>query len=149
MVRFALALMVPLVSGISEAVADYRITEDFGGVLESYKVKYAALRASGERVIIDGVCNSACTLVLGIVPLGRICVTPRASLGFHMPFYDLAATEGIVVPSYEGAADLMEHYPKALREWLSRHGGLTSETKKLKSGPDLWAIVNPCPQKSF
>ncbi len=38
-----------------------------------------------ERVIIDGICNSACTLVLGIVPLNRICVTPRASLGFHRP----------------------------------------------------------------
>ena len=35
-----------------------------------------------------GICNSACTLVLGIVPLNRICATPRASLGFHQAYYD-------------------------------------------------------------
>jgi hypothetical protein len=149
MVRLTLALLIPLVLGISEAAADYRITEDYGGVLESYKAKYAAIRARGERVIIDGVCNSACTLVLGIVPLSRVCVTPRASLGFHMPFYDLAATDGIVVPSYEGAADLLRHYPEALRKWLSLRGGLTADTKNIKSGPELWAIVNPCPKNSF
>jgi hypothetical protein len=65
------------------ALADYRIRKDYGGFIHQYKLKYATIRDRGERVIIDGVCNSACTLVLGIVPLNRICVTPRASLGFH------------------------------------------------------------------
>ena len=52
----------------SPAGADYRITRDHGGVVEDYKAKYTKIRARGERVIIDGVCNSACTLLLGIVP---------------------------------------------------------------------------------
>ena len=38
---------------------------------------------SGERVVIDGPCLSACTLVLSTVPSNRICVTRRAVLGFH------------------------------------------------------------------
>ena len=40
---------------------------------------------SGEKVIIDGPCLSACTLVLSTVPSNRICVTKRAVLGFHAP----------------------------------------------------------------
>ena len=54
------------------AFADLRVTRDFGGFVEEYKAKYAKARDRGERVIIDGICNSACTLVLGIVPLNRI-----------------------------------------------------------------------------
>ena len=67
----------------SPAFADLRVTRDFGGFVEEYKTKYTKLRDRKERVIIDGICNSACTLVLGIVPLNRICATPRASMGFH------------------------------------------------------------------
>jgi len=129
------------------AAADYRITRDYGGSIDQYKAKYAAIRDRGERVIIDGLCNSACTLVLGIVPLNRICVTPRASLGFHMAYYDLAATEGVKVLSYQGTQELMAHYPDNLKGWLSSQGGLSSEMKRLKNGPVLWGIVNPCPEE--
>jgi len=86
-------------------------------------------------------------LVLGIVPLNRICVTPRASLGFHMAYYDLAATEGVKVLSYQGTQELMAHYPDNLKGWLSSQGGLSSDTKRLKNGPVLWGIVNPCPEE--
>ena len=86
--RLAFALLVPFAFWGSCASADYRITRDHGGLVDQYKVKYASIRDRGERVVIDGICNSACTLVLGIVPLNRICVTPRASLGFHMAYFD-------------------------------------------------------------
>jgi hypothetical protein len=36
-----------------------------------------------------------------------------------------------------------------VKEWLSRHGGLTADTKTVKSGPELWAIVDPCPEEFF
>jgi hypothetical protein len=149
MVRLALALLVSAAICDSGAAADYRITRDYGGLVEQYKIKYAAIRNHGDRVIIDGICNSACTLVLGIVPVNRICVTSRASLGFHMPYYDVAATDGIIVPSYEGAADLMSYYPQAVKDWLKRHGGLTSEIKAIKNGPELLDIVDPCPETLF
>jgi hypothetical protein len=74
------------------ARADLHITRDHGGYVEEYKTKYARIRDHKERVIIDGICNSACTLVFGIVPLNMICVTPRASLGFHQAYYDKAFT---------------------------------------------------------
>jgi hypothetical protein len=131
------------------AAADYRITQDYGGPIERYKAKYAAIRDRGERVIIDGACNSACTLLLGIVPLNRVCVTPRASLGFHMPYYDMAATDGVKVVSYAGTGDFLSYYPEGLKDWLNRHGGLTPDLKRIKNGPELWAIVDPCPEEFF
>ncbi|HWW78073.1 MAG TPA: hypothetical protein VNY82_00660 [Steroidobacteraceae bacterium] len=131
------------------ALADYRIRNDYGGFIHKYKLKYAAIRDSGKRVIIDGVCNSACTLVLGIVPLNRVCVTPRASLGFHTAYFDKTYTAGIKVTSYWDTADMLAYYPETVKEWIDRHGGLTPDVKTVKNGPELWAIVDPCPEEVF
>jgi hypothetical protein len=150
MQRFVvLLLLLAAALWVSSARADYRITRDHGGLVDEYKAKYAAIRDRGERVIIDGICNSACTLVLGIVPLNRVCVTPRASLGVHQAYYDKATTFGVKVTSYAGTADLMSYYPDPLKEWISRHGGLTTDMKKIKNGPELWAIIDPCPEEFF
>lgn len=143
----ALLFGLSVALGCPPAVADYRITDDHGGYLEQYKARYAAIRDRGERVIIDGVCNSACTVVLGIVPLQRICATPRASLGFHLAYYDTAATFGVRVTSYAGTEDLVSHYPETVKDWIDRNGGLTNEMKRVRSGPALWAIVDPCPEE--
>jgi len=148
--RLALTLLlVPLALWSSGAGADYRITRDHGGVVDEYKARYASIRDRRERVIIDGICNSACTLVLGIVPLSRICVTPRASLGFHMAYYDKSTTFGVKVTSYAGTADLMSYYPETVKDWIGRHGGLTADMKKVRNGPELWAIIDPCPEEFF
>ena len=131
----------------TSAHADLRITRDHGGYVEQYKEKYQRIRKSGERVIIDGICNSACTLVFGIVPMNKVCVTPRASLGFHLAYYDKAFTFGMKVTSHEGTSDLMSYYPKPVKEWISRNGGLTTDMKKVKNGNELWKIVDPCPDE--
>ena len=142
--RLAFLVLVALVASTT-ARADYRITRDHGGLVDEYKAKYAEIRDRGERVVIDGICNSACTLVLGIVPLNRVCVTPRASLGFHQAYYDKSLTFGVKVTSYAGTADLMSYYPETVKSWIARQGGLSTDMKKVKNGPELWAIVDPCP----
>ena len=143
MLRLASCLLAFIIA--TPAVADLRITRDFGGYVEEYKARYERIRENGERVIIDGICNSACTLVLGIVPLQRICVTPRASLGFHQAYFDKRWTAGVKVTSIAGTAELMSVYPNPVKEWISRQGELTPDMKKLRNGVDLWMIVNPCP----
>jgi hypothetical protein len=143
---FVVALLLPVLM-IAPARADLRITRDHGGYVEEYKAKYERIRQNGERVIIDGICNSACTLVLGIVPNNRICVTPRASLGFHQAYYDKAFTFGIRITSDEGTSDLMAYYPASVKDWIRRNGGLTPEMKKIKNGAELWKIADPCPQE--
>src|SRR5215813_14680721 len=127
-----LALMAPALA--TPAAADTRITRDHGGLVDEYKAKYARVKAKGERVIIDGICNSACTLLLGMVPLNRVCVTPRASLGFHQAYYDKSWTAGVRVTSVSGTAELMSVYPKSVKDWIAQHGGLKPEMKHLKNG---------------
>jgi hypothetical protein len=142
---FVLFLLPLLVA--TPARADLRITSDHGGYVSEYKAKYERIRDRHERVIIDGVCNSACTLVFGIVPLNRVCVTPRAILGFHEAYYDKAFTFGIKVTSAEGTSDLMSYYPQPVKDWIRRNGGLSNEMKKIKNGVELWKIVDPCPEE--
>lgn len=141
--RIVCLILLLLFSG--PAFADLRIARDYGGYVEEYKAKYARVRDKGERVVIDGICNSACTLVLGMVPLNRICVTPRASLGFHQAYYDKRWTAGLRVTSIAGTDELMSVYPPAVRAWIKRNGGLTANMKRVFNGMDMWAIVDPCP----
>jgi hypothetical protein len=139
-------VLLPFVATTS-ARAELHITSDHGGYVEEYKAKYKRVREKGERVIIDGVCNSACTLVFGIVPMNRICVTPRASLGFHEAYYDKTFTFGIKVTSAAGTSELMSYYPDTVKDWIRRNGGLTTDMKKIKNGAELWKIVDPCPDE--
>ena len=140
------ALLCILLLPVS-ARADVRITRDFGGHVDQYKKRYTAIRDSGERVIIDGICNSACTLVLGIVPLSKICVTPRAAMGFHQAYYDKRYTAGLYVQSYAGTDELMSYYPDTLKGWIEQQGGLARQMKTIRNGVDLWAIIDPCPDE--
>ena len=129
------------------AQAELRIARDFGGFVEEYKGKYTKVRDRKERVIIDGICNSACTLVLGIVPLNRICVTPRASLGFHQAYYDKRWTAGLRVTSVAGTDELMSYYPSPVKAWIAKKGGLTAQMKRVFNGTELWGLIDPCPDE--
>src|SRR5215475_7846008 len=60
-----------------------RLHNDPGGLITAYRDRFKQARDNGERVVIDGMCISACTLAVGIVPRGRVCVTPQAVLGFQ------------------------------------------------------------------
>jgi hypothetical protein len=133
----ALALSV-----MTDASATMRIGDDVGGRIGAYVDQYMAARNSGERVVIDGVCLSACTLVLGIVPRNRICVTRRATLGFHAAW--MPGPEGRPVPSAVGTQALWEIYPTHVRRWIKARGGLSSKMKFLR-GRELMAMYPECP----
>ena len=128
-----------LVLGLAPAAATVRIADDTGGQIGAYLAKYRALKASGERVEIDGTCASACTMLLGIIPRNRICVTPRASLAFHSA-WDM---EGDKVVTSEGNRILWSTYPESLRRWIKSHGGLHSRVIILH-GPELAAMFPSC-----
>src|SRR5436305_13828791 len=96
----SLALLSRSVLVATPARADLHVTRDHGGYVEEYKAKYKRIRDKGERGIIDGICNSACTLVFGIVPLNKTSVTPQSSVGFHLAYYDTAFPFGIEFTRY-------------------------------------------------
>src|SRR5499426_4532932 len=121
--RLALLLGAALAASVAtSASAAVRIRGDSGGQIGPYLEKMAVLRGSGERVIIDGPCLSACTMVLGVIPRDRICVTPRARLGFHAAWNP--GGDGAPIVSRGGTQLLMEVYPQHVRQWINRRGGL-------------------------
>lgn len=133
------ALMSVSLAGTADATM--RITSDPGGRIVTYVRKYAALRDSGERVIIDGMCASACTIVLGALPRERICVTPRARLGFHAAWEFGQAGRPVTNPT--ATRMLLSMYPAPVRSWIRRRGGLRSRMIYL-SGRELAAMYPRC-----
>ena len=136
----ASAVMSVLLSSL--ASAEVRIVGDPGGEVSTYVQKYEQIRDSGERVVIDGPCLSACTLLTGIIPRDRICVTERAMLGFHAAsYYDDVSR--MLVPTRAGSRLVMKLYPPEIRSWIERHGGLTPHLIALRGGA-LDALFQTC-----
>src|SRR6186997_1709839 len=137
------AVVVPAISAFAAtpSSATMRISDDAGGRIGAYVDQYSNVRNSGERVVIDGVCLSACTLVLGIVPRNRICVTRRAMLGFHAAW--MPGPQGRPVPSAVGTQALWDMYPTHVRRWINARGGLTSKMMFLR-GSELTAMYAEC-----
>jgi hypothetical protein len=136
----ALAVWIALADS-SGAGAALRITDDHGGNIGAYWLRFSAVRDSNEPVIIDGICASACTLVLGIVPSRRICVTRNAVLGFHAAWRP--GFLGLPVINGPATRTLLSFYPPAIRQWIARNGGLTDKMLYL-SGSDLLALYREC-----
>jgi hypothetical protein len=141
MKRAVLAGAVATALTMSSAQAAVVIKSDPGGQIGPYLENLAVLRGSGQKVVIDGPCLSACTMVLGVIPHERICVTPRARLGFHAAWHP--AEDGHPIPSREATALLMSIYPEHVRSWISRRGGLSPRMKYL-SGRELAAMYHTC-----
>jgi hypothetical protein len=121
--------------------AQIRITDDPGGLIDNHIRAFQQVRDAGHEVVIDGTCNSACTLALGIIPRERLCATRRARLGFHASW--AYAPDGSRVRSESGTAQLMSIYPPHVRQWIARRGGLTTRMMVL-SGRELSSMVRAC-----
>ena len=132
---------VLLFAALEASHATVRIADDRGGRIGTYVNKFQRLRSSGESVIIDGLCASACTIVLGAVPRDKICVTSRATLGFHAA-YDFG-TNGRTFTDPEATLMLYSMYPMPVRRWIAARGGLTPQMIFLR-GKVLQAMYRPC-----
>ncbi|HKU05251.1 MAG TPA: hypothetical protein VJR30_04215 [Bradyrhizobium sp.] len=139
-VRIIVAALA-LSAGIASSHAEVRIISSPGGQVGPFIELFDKVRESGERVVIDGPCLSACTLVLMMVPSDRICVTRRAVLGFHAA--RSMDQRGRLYAEPEASRSVQEAYPEPIRNWISRRGGLTSRMLLLR-GRELAAIYPRC-----
>jgi hypothetical protein len=130
------ALVAPSVAAVAVIIKD-----DHGGNIGEYWSRFTAIRDAKQRVIIDGICSSACTMVLGIVPRDRICVTRNAKLGFHAAWRP--GFLGLKTVNDPATQTLWNLYPTSIRQWISRNGGLGGDTIYL-SGSELLALYPEC-----
>ena len=133
-------LIVIWLMGMSPALAE-RISDDAGGLITTYVQKFNGVRDSRERIVVDGQCLSACTLVLALVPRDRICVTPNAVFGFHSAWsYDAQGGEAV---NREATQTLWNMYPARIRQWIRANGGLHQRLIYLR-GRQLAAMYPSC-----
>jgi hypothetical protein len=112
--------------------------DEYGGVIQEHVRRFQTIAASGDDVEIRGVCNSACTLIVGIVPADRICFGEHASLGFHSS-RDAESNE----PTAKTNRWMVMQYPQDIRDWIMAKGGIEKFTIyamwKL-TAEDLWSM---------
>lgn len=136
----SVTLIVILLLGVSPAVAE-RINNDTGGLIDTYVQRFTRTRDSGDRIVVDGQCLSACTVVLALVPRDRICVTPNAVFGFHSAWsYDEQGGEAL---NQEATRSLWNMYPARIRQWIRANGGLHQKLIYLR-GRQLAALYPAC-----
>jgi hypothetical protein len=139
----ALLLIVAAAAALTASTAGAMIVikADRGGLITDYAERFLSARATGEQVVIDGACLSACTLEVGMLPRDKICATHNAVLGFHAAWRP--TKNGGKVSSLPASQAMMDVYPADLRTWIARRGGLTTKMIYLQ-GRELAAIVPPC-----
>ena len=100
---------------LTSAKADIVVTdEDPGGVVGTYEMWWKRIAESGDKVVIDGECVSACTYLMNLVPNDRVCMTERGSFGIHMARLLDEDTGNAAL------TDRMEtlYYPLWFRDWI-------------------------------
>ena len=132
-----------LFAGAHASSATVRIAWDRGGRIGTYLDRYDAIPTSGETVIIDGLCLSACTMVLGAVPHDHICVTSHASMGFHAAYNP--GLKGRSVTNLEATQLLYSHTRGGLKsQMIFLHGKEIDEyvPPLLSQCPGVFAALN-------
>jgi hypothetical protein len=80
-------------------------------------------------------------MVLSALPREKICVTSRATLGFHAAWNYGANGRAFIDP--EATLMLYSTYPTPVRRWIARRGGLSPHTIFL-SGKQLQVMYRSC-----
>ena len=129
---YLLAFLAPLSFAVTAVRAEtIDVSDNHGGRVADYAARWAGLAARGVNVRIVGPCQSACTVLLGHIPRGQICVTPAASFGFHLGTKPNAT------------AMMWAAYQSDIRGWIEQHGGLTAQFIWM-SAPDTYRYFKKC-----
>jgi len=131
----ALLIVILALTASAARAEEAEINGDYGGFLALYQAKWSKLAEQGGSVRIAGPCVSACTALVGYLPRENICVTPNASLGFHL------AIPAFVTP------DLWKDYPPDIQTWITQNGGLSYRLLWLQA-PDIYKFFHKCDRKA-
>lgn len=149
----AIALTLPL--SVASAAAAYRgltdehmsgyiggnrvvtIENGIGGHVQGMIAMLVKIIDRDRRVVIDGPCRSACTLLTSL-GTSRVCVTPRAELWFHQA----SLLSGKRSKFWSNA--MLKLYPPRIRSYVSGRGGLSRKWIVLKGRSLARAFPSPC-----
>ena len=129
--RSFLSMVAVLFAASAARAETIDVDDSHGGRVADYDARWSGLAARSVNVRIIGPCQSACTVLLGHIPRGRICVTPEASFGFHLAKKESAT------------ATLWRSYPGDIRQWINQHGGLNVGFIWMRA-PDTYRHFKKC-----
>jgi hypothetical protein len=144
--RAALIALLLLASAASSASAATKvikndrgggvtIDDDRGGVIINYIDRFKLEEKRGTKFKIVGRCESACTMITGIIPRDRVCVSKKATLGFHSGYFAIPTIFGIFPwHSKNATIVLWSYYPadvQAALLALKWNGGLGQKQRKM------------------
>ena len=101
------------ISGVQNEI---HIGKDYGGNVLEYIEKYSEWREGDMKVRVDGLCISACTLMLGLLPKKNVCADDTAHFGFHSARY---ATGEF---AWEATRLIWNTYPEKVKKMLIDKG---------------------------
>lgn len=117
-----------------------------GGEVEKFQAAARAVRAGARRlVVIDGPCISACAVFADMARM-RVCITRRASFGFHkatvMGMYQ--RNDG----SYSMRRLAREDPPHSrdIANWVYRNGGFPARGVRTMNARQASAFFRRCPR---
>jgi len=112
MLRATLLALV-LFAAPASAGGTLRVSGDWGGEVDQRVARIAQMERDGTRVVVSGVCASACTLYL---KLPTTCLTAGARLGFHGPQTDQGFMPLDTFTRYQSL--MAAHYPPRMARWF-------------------------------
>ena len=153
-ILYAVATAVAIATGVvgfhHQQVRPHILGFNTGGAITEFIEEYDELRRTGRPVILDGMCMSACTLVVGLIPPQRLCTTPFGKLAFHSAWYQ--GPFGMSVHASEGTRLIWHIYPEPLRQLLRDRGwngdngpaDNAHPTMIYVEGSDLLGVIRAC-----
>jgi hypothetical protein len=126
---------MPLLSDPPTIIIKY----DEGGEVSRYEQRERASEAKGRRIVVRGLCGSACTIYL---KSPFLCAEPTAQFVFHASYlrYGKLGTTG---PDPESNTYLLQWYPFRIKEFIASQGGLTT-TPIFLEGRWMQQLVPAC-----
>ena len=143
----ALALFCAIAATPAKAGGTVVIDTDLGGNIQEYQARARNFAGRGVRVVIRGECQSACSLFLG---LPGACVEPDAVIRLHAATWIATVPQAGMVrgeTSPGATRQLIASYPRRLKVWIARHGGLTRNWLVLER-QELLTVLPSCSKQA-
>jgi hypothetical protein len=109
---------MPLLSNPPAIIINY----DEGGEVSKYAQREREWEAKGRRIVVRGLCGSACTLYL---KSPYLCAEPSAQFVFHASYFRYGKL-GTAGDDPEGNTYMLQWYPARIKEFIASQGGLTA-----------------------
>ena len=126
---------MPLLSDRPAIIIKY----DEGGEVSKYEQRERAWEAKGRRIVVRGLCASACTIYL---KSPFLCAEPTAQFVFHESSLRYAKL-GTTAPDHESNTYMLRWYPFRIKEFIASQGGLTT-TPIFLEGRWMQQLVPAC-----